>query len=698
MLTVYPHDLTPEQTPDALLTMGLGRLYRPYKATVKQKINGDWCLRITYPANAPEAALIQPDNLVACDGQLYRILRVTQGWGSKGKEINAEAPHVIYDLRDYFIENIETREDENYIDGINARQALEQLLAGTPFSVGTVDVPLDKLDYLEVLQKNVMEVIKEQILKLWGGELVPDNWTIHLRAQMGADRRYPIRHRMNIDEIECTVDIEPVITRLHVRGYEGANFEQINDGKDYIDSPSIGLYRRVKEGYVDFPDDDDPQVLMEKGLEHLSTVDKPKITYRVKLRSLKRSPQYANYKGLEVFQLGDTAVIHHPYFNQDILVRCGEREFDANTLENLDVTLGNPDDKIMAAISSGAAAAETISHLVDNNGYLRAEKLAGPLNLVRVKNLVAEIINAVTAAFDNATIGSAFVQRLEGFVLDYVSGHFHELNVNWAEIEALHTQLLEVVRQATINWAKIEGIDAGSLLFRLGEGGKLYIDNLAVNEGNMVSLAVGQLMIAGPDGKFYQLVPGEEGSVTLTEAPVGPDNLPDGSIPPTKIIDNSITAQQINFTLLLGSEAMIGAIKSAHIDADEVWSSQAFFGKVTANHLAADVGETLNLESNQAIVARVKTQDLNAWARYDGEILELGKSGSVFLAQLGTQRLAFLVSGMEKAAFGYDRMYIDRAEVGILSLGRPITYEQHGYVDMEVKDGGLVMTWREADA
>ena len=47
-----------------------------------------------------------------------------------------------------------------------------------------------------------------------------DNFTVHLRSALGQDRRYPIRDGRNIAGITVTEDDEPVVTRLHVRGYE----------------------------------------------------------------------------------------------------------------------------------------------------------------------------------------------------------------------------------------------------------------------------------------------------------------------------------------------------------------------------------------------------------------------------------------------------------------------------------------------
>jgi len=206
-LAVYPGDLTPSGWETAKLGHGLGLLPDAIQPRIRKTINGDWSLTLRYPLQGRGAELLRPDRLILARGQLWRVLRVSREDGGGIRALSVEAPHLAYDLRDSVIENIETAENPDTLDGITAQQALSQLLAGTPFVPGIADVPTGTLDYLDILQKNRMECLKDQLLPKWGGELVFDNWVIHLRAQAGFDRRYPIRRGRNLKAIAVTEDI-----------------------------------------------------------------------------------------------------------------------------------------------------------------------------------------------------------------------------------------------------------------------------------------------------------------------------------------------------------------------------------------------------------------------------------------------------------------------------------------------------------
>ena len=291
MLRIYEKDLTAASLSTALATNGLGALPHTLSCTRHQVINGDWSLTLSYPLDAPGAALLQPERLLCYEdeggAQLYRISRLKPSISRQGRTLEVEAPHLCYDLAHKYIVNIETSEDDRYPDGIDAATALAQLLAGTGFSPGEVTVDGETLDYLDILQKDVMSCIKEQLLEKWGGELEFDNFTVHLRSALGQDRRYPIRDGRNIAGITVTEDYEPVVTRLHVRGYENANFEEINDGKDWIDSELSAQYAYAREGYADFDDVDDPQELLRLGRERLTALEVPEITYDIRLAQMR---------------------------------------------------------------------------------------------------------------------------------------------------------------------------------------------------------------------------------------------------------------------------------------------------------------------------------------------------------------------------------------------------------------------------
>lgn len=370
-LQLYPANLTKEQFASgqsaiSFLPLALG-------PKVNQKINGDWSLQFEYPAGYA----IRPDMLVLADGQLYRITEVEP----EGVKTTVRALHLFYDLRDRMIVNIETAETTP--GGINQKTALQQVLNGSTFEAGEVDTDL-VLDYLDILQKDAVWAIKEQVLGFWGGEIQIDNWTINIRKKMGADKGVQLRHGKNIKGIRYSESLDGVITRLHILGYRNANIESINDGKDYIDSPNIGLYANIKEGLVTFSDDDLPEDLLSKGIEYLATVDTPRVTVSVDMAKVLTSVQFEHYADLERMELGDTVRIIHP-MGVNIETRVTSREYDPVTGENIRVEYSNESKNLYASIASAQQASEIIKMITDRKGHIRGEQLRGMVDLLTTR-------------------------------------------------------------------------------------------------------------------------------------------------------------------------------------------------------------------------------------------------------------------------------------------------------------------------
>lgn len=585
MLRIYEKDLTAEGLQAALATGGLGRLTHAQSATVHQVINGDWSLKLTYPLDAPGAGLLQMERLICWedasgDAQLYRISRRMPRTTRRGRVIDIEAPHVAYDLCHKYIVNIETREDDRYLDGINAREALGQLLEGTGFAAGDVTVDLTERNYLDILQRDVMSCLKEQLLPMWGGELQFDNFTIHLRQALGRDRRYPIRDGRNIEEITITENWEPVVTRLHVRGYDNANFEDINDGRDWIDSELIGQYSHIREGYADFPDEDDPEELMRLGRQELARRELPEITYDIRLAQLRGSVQYAAYKRLEYFGLGDTAVLHTDVMDRDVILRCSEMETDCLTGRNTAVTLGNTDKELLSSITAGATANDRLARVLDARGYVQAEKIEGKLNLVRITNLAAEIARVAKAEIGEATIGTAQIRDLYAEVMKAVEANIGTADIDWAAITTLSTAVADIAKAeigtADIDWTHIKDLAADTAIITQGVGGELYIAKLAVTEANLVSLTVGELVVKGTDGHFYSVSVDADGNITSSLKQVGNDDVADLSINAgEKIVEGSITAKTLNVQDIFADSAVIRRLIAANLDVDTLFAREA---------------------------------------------------------------------------------------------------------------------------
>ena len=619
MLRIYEKDLTAANLSTALATNGLGTLPHTLSCTRHQVINGDWSLTLSYPLDAPGAALLQPERLLCYEdeggAQLYRISRLKPSISRQGRTLEVEAPHLCYDLAHKYIVNIETSEDDRYPDGIDAATALEQLLAGTGFSPGDVTAGGDTLEYLDILQKDVMSCIKEQLLEKWGGELEFDNFTVHLRSALGQDRRYPIRDGRNIAGITVTEDYEPVVTRLHVRGYENANFEEINDGKDWIDSELSAQYAYAREGYADFDDVDDPQELLRLGRERLTALEVPEITYDIRLAQMRGTVQYAAYRRLENFALGDTAVLHSAAVDRDVILRCSELETDCLSGRNKSLKLGNTDVKLLTSITAGASANDRLAHVLDSEGNVQAEKIAGKLNLVRIENLTAEMARIATAAIGKATIEAAQIHDLQAQVAKIATAAIQDATIQTAQIENLSAVVAELlhaeIKVGAFDLAEVKNLLSEALALEQGTAGSMYITNLAVTSANLLSAMLGKLVLKGEDGKYYQVMIGADGTIHTQEVEPSEAEIEAGETEGGQgIVDTSANFADLTAQNIKGNEAIFQTILAQSMTAGKLTAGEALIASATIPTLYATsiqaIGNSLDLSANQSIQLTVK--------------------------------------------------------------------------------------------
>ena len=614
MLRIYEKDLTAANLATALATNGLGTLPHALSCTRHQVINGDWSLTLSYPLDAPGAALLQPERLLCYEdeggAQLYRISRLKPSISRQGRTLEVEAPHLCYDLAHKYIVNIETSEDDRYPDGIDAATALEQLLAETGFSPGDVTVDGETLDYLDILQKDVMSCIKEQLLEKWGGELEFDNFTVHLRSALGQDRRYPIRDGRNIAGITVTEDYEPVVTRLHVRGYENANFEEINDGKDWIDSELSAQYAYAREGYADFDDVDDPQELLRLGRERLTALEVPEITYDIRLAQMRGTVQYAAYRRLENFALGDTAVLHSAAVDRDVILRCSEMETDCLTGRNKSLKLGNTDVKLLTSITAGASANDRLAHVLDAEGNVQAEKIAGKLNLVRIENLTAEMARIATAAIGKATIEAAQIHDLQAKVAQIATAAIQDATIQTAQIENLSAVVAELlhaeIKVGEFDLAEVKNLLSEALALEQGTAGSMYITNLAVTSANLLSAMLGKLVLKGEDGKYYQVMIGSDGTIHTQEVEPSEAEIEAGETESGQgIVNTSANFADLTAQNIKGNEAIFQTILAQSMTAGKLTAGEAMIASATIPTLYATsiqaIGNSMDLSANESI-------------------------------------------------------------------------------------------------
>lgn len=135
--------------------------------------------------------------------------------------------------------------------------------------------------------------------------------------------------------------------------------------------------------------------------------------------------------------------------------------------------------------------------------------------------------------------------------------------------------------------------------------GKLYVADLAVTEANMASLTVGELIVKGSDGCFYAITIAEEGSVTTEKKQVGNGDVADNTLSGSKLLEQTITARELNVASIFADEALIGAITAANIDVSSLFAAEAFIAQLNAVDISGN-------ESLRLMVDKAKDEALDA--------------------------------------------------------------------------------------
>jgi phage minor structural protein len=198
-------------------------------------------------------------------------------------------------------------------------------------------------------------------------------------------------------------------------------------------------------------------------------------------------------------------------------------------------------------------------------------------------------------------------------VAQLTTAHLHEAHIDWAGITELNVAIADITRAsietADIGWARIKDLTTGTAIIERGINGKLYVADLAVTEGNMASLTVGELIVKGADGSFYAVSVDEDGIVTTTKKEVTGGDIADDSLPGGKLMERSITARELNVQSIFADEALVRTIQAANIDVDDLFANTAFIAKLQAVDITGNEALRLYVEGQ---VSAAKDEALDA--------------------------------------------------------------------------------------
>lgn len=359
--------------------------------------------------------------------------------------------------------------------------------------------------------------------------------------------------------------------------------------------------------------------------------DLPDVTLNVSFIDCAETEEYSQYRNLQGIHLGDTVKVIAKRVGVSVAMRMTQYTYNCLTRRYEAMTLGTIDDGIegnmisprsigsgtiggrmikLGSIGTGALqdgavnslkialAAISYAHIdeaainklsVNAVTAIRADirqLVAGQITTDQLYvDLAAIAVAQITAAnIEKANIDWANIKNLTAEIAkiakaQITKANIEEANIDWAEIKNLTAAIADIasanIGTAKIDWAKIYDLTADTAIITEGVGGKLYIARLAVTEANMTSLTVGELMVKAADGSFKRLTVGADGNVSAETVQVEGDNVANATIPGGKLIENTITARELNVESIFADKALIRAIKAANIDVSDLFAAEA---------------------------------------------------------------------------------------------------------------------------
>lgn len=296
-------------------------------------------------------------------------------------------------------------------------------------------------------------------------------------------------------------------------------------------------------------------------------------------------------------------------------------------------------------------------------GHLDSQNIReGGLTTASVSGLDSKIARAAQAEVGKVKIGAAQIQDLKAQVARIVTADIGTMNVDWAAIDALQTVIAEATKaaigEATIDFAQIRDLIADKQIITKGEAGELYIADLNVTEGNMARLTLGQLLLKGADGKFYELVV-NDGEVTAAKTDVAAA-IEDGSVDAgEKLIDGSITAAKLNVQDIFADNAMIRELLAANIDVGTLFAREATINAINAMDILANKQLRVFVDEQSTI-----NEQIRAWFNFasEGE-LSIGRSDQAYNTVMSYDGFAIRYHTTKTLYFREDKGFIPRLDV-----------------------------------
>lgn len=311
------------------------------------------------------------------------------------------------------------------------------------------------------------------------------------------------------------------------------------------------------------------------------------------------------------------------------------------------------------------------------------------------------------ASIGEAALKEAAVSRAKIADLAVDSGKIRDAAITTAKLQNAAVDSAKIANLAVqtahialgaITQALIDRAAVGTAQIADGSITDAKIVELTANKITAGVLEVARLIITGENSIVYE-INRQNGTLQSSAATIDGGAITERSITADRVAAGAITAREIASKSITANEIQAQSITGAEIKSDTLNAGHIQAGTITADRLHSEVGASLDLRSNTAILSRVDRDELNSrieqtesgitqslqtlrtdlgnvdgvlqefkrdvliWQKFSAEGLELGRSDSPFRVVLSNTKMSFQENGAEIACFANNRLYAAESQI-----------------------------------
>lgn len=210
---------------------------------------------------------------------------------------------------------------------------------------------------------------------------------------------------------------------------------------------------------------------------------------------------------------------------------------------------------------------------------------------VETNELYAQIIRAAAAELGKVTAATVDANKLYASLVKALKADLARVTSGEIETSELFAVLASVVNitaeTADIDFARIKDLVTGEAIITEGVGGKLFIARLSVTDMQVVSAITQELVVKGADGRYYQLTVAG-GELIPVAVSMSGEQLQEGSTPGTALVENAITARELNAEKIFADEALMTTLFAGMGTFGEIFAQSAAMPFITTSVIESE--------------------------------------------------------------------------------------------------------------